>query len=103
MLEFQEKFAMRKEEKGTTLITGARMDTAVLMEFHRICQRSNTTASDEIRRFVQAIVQEGKLPGSGDRLVDSTLKQRISEVVDPRLAALESEVSAIRDRLEQQK
>lgn len=79
------------------------MDPVVLAEFHRICQESNTTASDEIRRFVQAIVQEGKLPGSGDRLVGSTLKQRIREVVDSRLAALESEVSAIRDRLEQQK
>jgi antitoxin component of RelBE/YafQ-DinJ toxin-antitoxin module len=79
------------------------MDPVVLTEFHRICQENNTTASDEIRRFVQAIVQEGKLPGSGDRLVDSTLKQRISEVIDPRLAAMESEINAIRDRLEQQK
>ena len=78
---------------------GARVDPETLARFHQICEESGSTASDEIRRFVMAVVTDGKLPDTDDAITPVVLTQRIRDVVDPRLSALEEMIASIHKRL----
>jgi antitoxin component of RelBE/YafQ-DinJ toxin-antitoxin module len=84
---------------GEGKMLGARVDPEILARFHQICVEGGSSASDEIRRFVMAVVKDGCLPDDDERITPLLLQQRIRDVMDPRLTALENEIATIRSLL----
>ncbi len=91
---------MASSTKPATKLLGFRIDKTLLKQFGEIWDRNKSNPSDELRRYIEAVVRDKKLPQTDDELIPvDALDQRIKNATESRFAALESQLAAMANQL----
>lgn len=76
-------------------LLGVRVDPNTLEKFQSICDANRTSASEEVRRFIEAVVEAGKLPQTDEEMVPAdALDERIQKAVAERVKEISPSVDS---------